>query len=248
MSYSIISIDHSIKLAITASIKRFEFKRYDVDNDQLVDALLTDLFADLFPHNPSLVSPDFTPTVQLPVILPTTTTTTTTNAKKEPKKRVPKTKVSPIPEEPPVEVESSTPAPAPEKKERKKPGPKPQTDVPQNIKRGLNPTQAKKLEKAAPGTNIKQFIDFLNAMTPDEYKAKVFDDHVQDFVKPAGEETEEGLKDLECVEVEFNGKTYFVNRNTRVVYQANNEHVHVKVGIVGALEFADMGIPSEDDE
>ena len=247
MSYSIISIDHSIKLAITASIKRFEFKRYDVDNDQLVDALLTDLFADLFPHNPSLVSPDFTPTVQLPVILPTTTTTTTTNAKKEPKKRVPKTKVSPIPEEPPVEVESSTPAPAPEKKERKKPGPKPQTDVPQNIKK-LNPTQVKKLEKAAPGTDIKQFIDFLNAMTPDEYKAKVIDDHIQDFVKPAGEESESGYTDSECIEVEYNGKMYFVNPDTRVVYQANNEHVNVKVGIVGALEFADMEIPSEDDE
>lgn len=241
MSYSIIPLDHSIKLAITASIKRFEFKRYDVEPDQIIDALLTDIFADLFPHNPSLVSPDMSnAAVQPPVILPSSTTTTTKERKKPGPKPKTTTTTEPVAEE---GVVSSTPVPAPEK-ERKKPGPKPKTEAPQNIKK-LNPTQVKKLEKASPGTDIKQFIDYLNAMTPDAFKAKVIDEHIQDFVNPPKEEAEVGYTDRDVIEVEFNGKTYFVNPDTKVVYQANDEHVNVKVGHVGALEFADMEIPPD---
>lgn len=237
MAYNITPIDYSIKLAITASIKRFEFKRYNVDPDQVVDALLSDIFTDLFPHNPSLVSPDNVPLVQLPVILPssTTTTTTTTNQRKKPG---PKPKV-PAPEEGSIAVTSTT---APEKK---KPGPKPKTDAPQNIKK-LNPTQIKKLEKASPGADIKQFIDYLNALTPEAFKDKVIDDHIQDFLNPGKEEaTEEGYSNTDCIEVEFNGNSYFVNTTTKAVYKTDNEHVNVKVGRVGALEFADMEIPED---
>jgi hypothetical protein len=243
MSYTIVPIDHSIKLAITASIKRFEFKRYDVDPDKIIDALLTDIFTDLFPHNPSLVSPD-----SVPVIVPSTTTTNAAPVK-ERKKPGPKPKAAPVPA-PPTEdgvVVSSTPAP---EKEKKKPGPKPKpkSDVQQNVKK-LNPTQTKKLEKASPGADVKQFINYLNAMTPEEFKAKVIDDHIKNFINPPKEEdTEKGHSDKECIEVEFNDETYFVNVNTKEVYKSNNEDVHIKVGIVGALEFADMEIPSEGEE
>jgi len=231
MSYTITPLDYSIKLAITASIKRFEFKRYDVEPDQIIDALLTDIFADLFPQNPSLVSPN---NIHPPVTLPSTTTTTT--VQKERKKPGPKPKTTTTTE---PAVESTTVAPT----EKKKPGPKPKPKKIKFTKQHLNAMKEAEVEPEA-------FTNYLNEISPETFDANNMFTYLDDFVKSIKpkEKPEEGYKDLECIEVEFNGQTYSVNTATKAVYKANDEHVNVKVGYVGALEFADMEIPPEDEE
>lgn len=244
-------IDHAIKLAITAAVKRVEYKRYNVDPDQVPDALLADIFAALFPHNPSLVSPNIQPIVHLPIDPPRDSEPTEVVAKKPRKPRAPKVTTTippPVNEEeenPPVDqpiisstTEPAPPAPAP-KKERKKPGPKaPKSDTPVNMKK-FNPTQIKKIEKA--NVDAKTFMDYVNALTADAFKAKNIDEHLHDFAHPSTEEADTGAVNIDVTEVEFNGKPYFVNMSTKAVYEQQGE-INKKVGYVGALEFADMEI------
>ena len=240
MEYTIMPIDHSIKLAITASIKRFEFKRYDVDPDEIINSLLTDIFADLFPHNPSLVSLDSNVSVRLPVILPSTTTTTT-EPEKKPRGRKPKVvEAPPEPQEGIIESTTTTTT------EKRKPGPKPKAkpDTPLNLKK-LNPTQVKHLNKASPTTDIKQFIDYVNSLTPEVFGQKGFDEHVHDFLNPSDVVEEKNVKNRDCIEVEFNEQTYFIDPETRAVYKPAGE-INEKVGYVGALEFADMEMPTNE--
>ena len=82
----------------------------------------------------------------------------------------------------------------------------------------------------------------MNALNPEVFKSKNFDKHLHDFITPVVEEpVETGAVNMEVLEVEFNDKTYFVNPDTKVVYEQQGE-VSKKVGMVGALEFADMEI------
>lgn len=230
MEYTIVPIDHAIKLAITAAIKRVEFKKYNVDPDEVVDALLTDIFADLFPHNPVLVSPTLQPITRLPVIQDENTTTTTT----KPKKTRAKKSIEEVPTPAETEIVSSTPA----EKEKKKPGPKPKNEPPQNIKK-FNPSQMKKIEKA--NVNPKEFLDYLNSLSEEAYTQKKLDEHIQNFVTP--QTAEEPLAEIpDCIDIEFDGKEYTINSKTRAVYVQEGE-IYKKVGHVGMLEFADMEMP-----
>jgi hypothetical protein len=104
------TMENALKQAITAAVKKLEFKKYDVEPDNVVDCFLTDLFGVLFPNNAELV--------------------------KERKKPGPKPKLdehgNPIKsprkskkaEEGPAAAGAGEPV-----KERKKPGPKPKLDA-----------------------------------------------------------------------------------------------------------------------
>ena len=115
------TMENALKCAITAAVKKLEFKKYDVPEDNVVDCFLTDLFGILFPNNSGLV--------------------------KERKKPGPKPKLdehgNPI-KSPRKSKKSEGPAAAgagSPVKERKKPGPKPKLDA------DGNPIAKKKAKK-----------------------------------------------------------------------------------------------------
>ena len=104
------TMENALKQAITAAVKKLEFKKYDVPEDNVVDCFLTDLFGILFPDNAGLV--------------------------KERKKPGPKPKLdehgNPIRSPRKSKKSSEGPAAAgagSPVKERKKPGPKPKLDA-----------------------------------------------------------------------------------------------------------------------
>ena len=122
-------------------------------------------------------------------------------------------------------------------KEKKKPGPKPKPkpEGPINIEK-LNPTQTKKLKAASEGADKKQFLAYLNGLTPEEFDNKKFEDHINDFLTPKPKTAQ-----LELIEVEFGGEEYLVDPNTKKVYKENGS-VCEHVGDVGLAKFADMEI------
>jgi len=141
------------------------------------------------------------------------------------------------PAENPVVIESTT------KPEPKKRGPKKvQTDTPQHIK-NFNPTQMKKIKEAGAEEKVNEFKDYLNSLTEEGFKSKKIPDHLQDFLNPKEEESLAELPGCIDVDYEIDGemKPYAVNPATKCVYEKQGE-VYVKVGMVGALQFAEMEI------
>lgn len=130
-----------------------------------------------------------------------------------------------------------------EEPKKKKPGPKPKPkpEGPVNIEK-LNPTQAKKLKAASAEADKKEFLAYLNKLTPEEFDDKKFEDHINDFLnpKPKAEEKPQ-TKEMELVEVEFEDETYLVDPETKKVYKENGA-VCEHVGDVGLAKFADMEI------
>lgn len=139
---------------------------------------------------------------------------------------------------------SETPA-APVKKPRAK-----KEKGPQNLAK-LTPTQNKKLKQMAEdkkvGMDLKQgFLDYMNAMTPETYNATKLEDHMTFFVgrvAPSPPKMEEVEEDEECIEVEFNDKTYYVSPADNKVYEEGDDGVHVFVGYAGMAAFKDMEVP-----
>jgi hypothetical protein len=124
------TMENALKQAITAAVKKLEFKKYDVPEDNVVDCFLTDLFGILFPNNSGLV--------------------------KERKKPGPKPKLdehgNPIRSPRKSKKSSEGPAAAgagSPVKERKKPGPKPKLDA------DGNPVSKKAKAKKEPGERKK---------------------------------------------------------------------------------------------
>jgi translation initiation factor 1 (eIF-1/SUI1) len=172
-------------------------------------------------------------------------------APEEPKvkevKKAAKTKVAepvPAPEEPKVEeVKKAAKVP----KEPKEPKAK----FIGNLEK-LTPTQDKLLKKTATEGNVEvaidtktKFIEFVNAMDNKDFNAKKLEEHMKAFFAPKAPE----VKDADCTEVEFKGKTYWVDVNNRDVYepkkQEDGSEIDMKVGKVGLLDFADMKMPVE---
>ena len=89
--------------------------------------------------------------------------------------------------------------------------------------------------------DAKAFLEFVNAMSGEEYRAKTFEEHVQEFKKPRISVVE--YVEPLLTEVEFKGKTYHVDPETKKVYIADGE-VDKLVGHVGMLEFAGMVVPT----
>lgn len=146
---------------------------------------------------------------------------------------------TPVPVEAPVVVE----APAKEKKPRAK-----KAAVPENANLAkIDPTWRKHL-KAADKEHAKelepQLLEYVNSLTNEEFHAKTTEAHVADFVASRSD----GKVEAELTEVDFNGKTYFVNPETKRVYEGEgmyNESTqewtnYKRVGVVGMAAFAEM--------
>lgn len=151
------------------------------------------------------------------------------------------------------------PAPAPEEPKVKEVKPKaakepkePKAKFVGNLEK-LTPTQDKLLKKTAADGNVHfaidtktKFIAFVNAMDNKDFNAKKLEEHMKAFFAPKAVEE----KDADCVEVEFKGKTYWVDVNNGDVYETEiqtdgSEGVDKKVGKLGLLYFADMKMPVE---
>lgn len=116
----------------------------------------------------------------------------------------------------------------------------------------LNPTQDKLLKKTAADGNVHfaidtkvKFIAFMNAMDNKDFNSKKMEEHMKAFFAPKAPE----VKDADCTEVDFKGKTYWVDVNNGDVYepekQEDGSEIDKKVGKVGLAYFADMKMPVE---
>jgi hypothetical protein len=144
--------------------------------------------------------------------------------------------------EAPAPVEP-VPAPAKEKKPRAK-----KAAVPENANLAkIDPTWRKHL-KAADKEHAKelepQLLEYVNNLTNEEFHAKTTEAHVADFVASRSD----GKVEAEVIPVEFEGKNYVVNPESKKVYEGEgvyNESTqewtnYKRVGVVGMAAFAEM--------
>ena len=161
------------------------------------------------------------------------------NAAKKAETPVP---IVPVPVEAPVVVAPVVVAPAKEKKPRAKKA------VPENANLAkIDPTWRKHL-KAADKEHAKELepelLKYVNSLTNEEFHAKTTEAHVTDFVASRSD----GKVPTDVVPVEFEGKNYIVNPETKRVYEcegvydeATQEWTNYKpVGYVGMAAFAEM--------
>ena len=114
----------------------------------------------------------------------------------------------------------------------------------------LTPTHDKLFKKVAADLKVevaadakKKFLAQVNALDNKDFNAKKLEEHMKAFFAPPPPET----KDEECTEVEFKGKTYWVNSDGTVYeteIQEDGEEIDKKVGNVGMAHFADMKMPA----
>jgi hypothetical protein len=139
--------------------------------------------------------------------------------------------------------------PAKEKKPRKPKADKPAEGA--NLAK-IDPTWRKHL-KNADKEHAKELepelLKYLNGLSKEEFDAKKAEEHVAEFVasraaKPA---EDDGKVAAELVEIEFNGKTYSINPETKRVYEGEGEYDdetgwtnYKPVGYVGMAAFAEM--------
>jgi hypothetical protein len=143
---------------------------------------------------------------------------------------------------------SSTPVPDVKEKKTKKT--KPAEDA--NLAK-VDPTWKKHL-KHADKDHAKELepalLTYLNALSKDEFNAKKAEEHVADFIASRvtkAVEADDGKVEADVDVVEFNGKEYYVNPETKRVYEgegtcdADGNWTNYKgVGYVGMAAFADM--------
>ena len=148
-------------------------------------------------------------------------------------------KAEPVPVEAPVVVE----APAKEKKPRAK-----KAAVPENANLAkIDPTWRKHL-KAADKEHAKelepQLLEYVNSLTNEDFHAKTTEAHVADFVASRSD----GKVEAEVVPVEFEGKNYYINPESKKVYEGEGVYDEAtqqwtnykRVGVVGMAAFAEM--------
>lgn len=158
---------------------------------------------------------------------------------------------APTTPEQPAHAEAQAPPPAPKKPRAKK------EKGPVNLDK-LTPTQTKQLKKLAEEAKVeadkKDMLAYVNEMTPEDYNAKSLDDHMKAFIQsrtggvaaPEPQPQPEKEKELDCLEVEFEGRTYYIDSNTRRVYK-EEEGVHKFAGYVGMGSLAGLKMPEEED-
>lgn len=158
----------------------------------------------------------------------------------------------PVPE--PESVPEPAPAPAPESPKKATKAPK-KAKAPEdaNLPK-IDPTWRKHLKKADKDDAKESeplLLAYLNAMTKEEFNATKAEDHVAAFVasraKPAADVKEETNEEgLEIVE--FEGKEYFVNPETKRVFEGEGVYnaetggwsSYKGVGYQGMERFAEM--------
>jgi hypothetical protein len=154
-------------------------------------------------------------------------------------------KAEPAPVEAPAPVVVAPTAPAPAAKEKK---PRAKKVVPENANLAkIDPTWRKHL-KAADKEHAKelepQLLEYVNSLSNEEFHAKTTEAHVADFVASRSD----GKVEAELNIVEFNGKDYYVNPETKRVYEgegvyneSTQEWTNMKpVGYVGMAAFTEM--------
>jgi hypothetical protein len=237
------TIEFAIRTALHGAFKTLEKKTYDVERQDFLDVLLEDVMDILFPKQ-TKVSEVSVPTVEDAKIEEPAEEKKPEPEKKERKKPGPKPKPQPEPE--------TAPEPAPEPvRQRVKPGPKPKPkhEGPVNVDK-LTPTQTKKLKTAAETHKIdfnkNAILEYLNQLTKEEFDAKKLEEHAETYYTRVTEvPKEEENKEIDGIEIEFEGKKYIVNEATKRVYQQEfdvngNPTVAVPVGYVGMATFKDM--------
>jgi hypothetical protein len=164
----------------------------------------------------------------------------------EPKSKKAK-KTAPAPE--PVPEPVSTAGAGAPPVEKKKPGPKPKAvkpEGPANLEK-LTPTHKKHLKAIAEELKVdsrdKEFLSYANGMSAEEWSGKALDDHIRSFLTPTPPPL--APAPTEFLEIEFKGKEYLVDPETKFVYANSDDGVIAArdhVGVVGILEFAHMKI------
>jgi hypothetical protein len=158
---------------------------------------------------------------------------------KAPKKEV-KTEVAPEP----VPV-SNAGAGAEPVAAKKKPGPKPKAvkaEGPVNVEK-LTPTHKKHIKQIAEELKVeprdKEFLAYANGMSAEEWSGKPLDDHIRAFLMPEPLPLAAAPKEFDVVE--FKGKEYLVDPETKFVYESTKEGtVRNHLGVVGQMEFEHM--------
>jgi hypothetical protein len=135
--------------------------------------------------------------------------------------------------------------------EKKKPGPKPKAvkpEGPANVDK-LTPTHKKHLKAIAEELKVesrdKEFLSYANGMSAEEWSGKALDAHIRAFLTPVPPPL--AAVPTGFLEVEFKGKDYLVDPESKFVYaDFNDEDSPIRerdhVGVVGILEFAHMKI------
>ena len=238
-----VTIEQAFKQVLEAAIHQVKHKTYErePDNDA-VEAFIEDLFAVLFPQQQPAQTVQ---TVTVPTVAATVTVAPAPEPEKPKRGRKPKAAApAPAPEAAP-EPEQTNEAP-------KKRGRKPKAATPPATEEEAAAPKTKNLEKltATNKKHIKKWADevgvaepdtkallaHVNAMSAEEFNGATFEQHVKSFLEPKQEEAE---VDEEVEEVEFNGKTYWVNKETKRVYEQRGE-AYVAVGYVGMAAFEGM--------
>lgn len=148
--------------------------------------------------------------------------------------------------QPELEEGEVIPTPVKEKKTKKT---KPAEDA--NLPK-LDPTWKKHL-KNADKEHAKELepelLKFLNAMSKEDFNSKKAEEHVTAFINSRKVATVDEKVEAELVEIEFNGKTYAVNPETKRVYEGEGEFDeetgwtnYKPVGYVGMAAFAEMSL------
>jgi hypothetical protein len=154
---------------------------------------------------------------------------------------------------PPVEAPVAEPV-----VEKKKPGPKPKSDKETKEKKALNventPTFAKIFKDISAelkvDANKKKTLDTINAMTQEEFNAegKTLESHLRAILTPAPPPVPIVTQMKGLISVEFEGKEYAVDEETKTVYVLDYDGVGKRVGTMGMNEFKGMELPPPDDE
>ena len=151
-------------------------------------------------------------------------------------------KAAPVPEPAAEPAAEPVEAPAKEKKPRAKKA------VPENANLAkIDPTWRKHL-KAADKEHAKELepelLKYVNSLSNEDFHAKTTEAHVADFVASRSD----GKVEAEVVPVEFEGKDYFVNPETKRVYEGEGVYDEATqlwtnykpVGTVGMAAFTHM--------
>ena len=151
----------------------------------------------------------------------------------------------------PVLPASPKAEPKAEPKPKKAKAEKPAEDA--NVQK-IDPTWRKHLKAAAKAAGKEaskeletELLAYLNGLTKEAFNATKAEEHVKVFLAPAAAAPqEEAPVNLEAIEVNFNGKTYFVDPVSKRVYEQDGE-VFRGVGYAGMSAFEGLEVP-EDDE
>ena len=217
-------------------------KTANESRDQFIQLLMNELFPEAEVESTHITVP------VVPVEAPTPTkkrgpmTEEAKAAMKAKKAANAAAKAVPVPEPAAEPAAEPVEAPAKEKKPRAKKA------VPENANLAkIDPTWRKHL-KAADKEHAKELepelLKYVNSLSNEDFHAKTTEAHVADFVASRSD----GKVEAEVVPVEFEGKDYFVNPETKRVYEGEGVYDEATqlwtnykpVGTVGMAAFTHM--------